>query len=224
MNALTLSRPILAVVTERRLLPTDEILLASVDAAVAGGASIVQLREKGLPFARLVPLARKLRAVTSGRALLVINVVGVEGARLARMVDADGVQLGERALSVGEARHLCGDRMLVGRSVHDVPGALAAAQAGADLLLLGTVFPSSTHPGYPASGVALVQLVATAVGVPVIGIGGVDCGNAGQVIEAGAAGVSVVRAVFGDVDPRGAASRLQQTMEQAYAARLEVGL
>jgi thiamine monophosphate synthase len=106
---------------------------------------------------------------------------------------------------------------LVGRSVHSISAALKAQEDGADFLVLGTVFPSLSHPGGPAGGLKLVEDVTTIVDVPVIGIGGITPENAGQVVSAGAAGVAVIRAILGDPDPEGAARRLRATLDAAGA-------
>ena len=169
---------------------------------------MVQLRERDAPAADLLRMARALREMTEGRALLIVN----DRADVALAAAADGVQLGERSLPVEAARRVCGRNILLGRSVHSRDGARAAEREGADYLVLGTVFASRSHPGGEAGGPGLVREVADAVELPVIAIGGIDASNAGAVIEAGARGVAAIGAILGDTDPEAAARRLAEAI------------
>jgi thiamine-phosphate diphosphorylase len=87
------------------------------------------------------------------------------------------------------------------------------------MLVLGTVFPSASHPGGPTIGLEGVRDVCAAVNVPVIGIGGITAHNAGDVIRAGASGVAVISAIFDAPDPRAAAAELRAAIDDAWAAR-----
>ena len=120
---------------------------------------------------------------------------------------AQAVQLGSGALPVRAVRSLVGDGVAIGVSVHTPDEALAAADAGADYTIAGAVYPSATHPGRPGAGPDLVGACAEA-GVPVVGIGGIDEGNAERVVAAGAVGVAVVRAVWSAPDSVAAAMDL----------------
>ena len=184
-----------------------------VDAAVEGGVGLVQLREKDLPAADLYDLALSLRAITKGRAQLFIN----DRVDVALAAEADGVQLGENALPVDAARRIVGDRLLLGRSVHSVAGAIDAEKSGADLLTLGTIFPTASHPGAYTGGTALIQEVAASINLPFLGIGGIDATNAGHVIAAGANGAAVITAITTAEDPACAASSLLAAMRSATA-------
>ena len=152
---------------------------------------MVQLREKDLSAAELYALALRLRDVVGGRASLFIN----DRIDLALAVEADGVQLGENALPIEAARQVAAGNLLLARSVHSVAGALEAQAKGADLLTLGTVFPTASHPGAYTGGLSLVREVADSVSLPFLGIGGIDASNAGQVIAAGASGAAVITAI-----------------------------
>ena len=229
MSAATSSRPIpvptklpapcVALVTDRRVSGSIDALLAAVEAAVAGGVSLVQMREKDLPDAEQLVLARRLRELTAGRALLFVN----DSVSIAQAAGADGVQLAERSRTVASARDAIGDsQLLVGRSVHDLAGATEAAEQGADLLVVGTVFETATHPGQPAVGTGLVEQIAGAVSLPLLGIGGITAANAADVIAAGATGVAVVSCVLAADDPQEAARALCKSVQQAWAARSRV--
>lgn len=201
-------------VTDRRLCPTARLpeLVAQV---VRHGVDAVQVREKDLPAEELLALARALRTVTRGHALLFVNG-SVEAALAA---GADGVQLGESAEPVAAVRRQAGAALLIGRSVHSVAGAQAAARDGADLLLLGTIYPSRSHPGAAGAGPALVEQVCGAVRLPVLAIGGVDERNAADVIRAGATGVAVISAILAAPDPAGAAAALRHAMDAGAPVR-----
>ena len=217
----TIPEPCVALVTDRRVSGGLDALLAAVEAAVAGGVRLVQMREKDLPDAEQLVLARRLREITAGRALLFVN----DSVSIAQAAGADGVQLAERSRTVASARDAMAvdaqgrGRLLVGRSVHDLAGATEAAEQGADLLVVGAVFESATHPGQPAVGPGLVEQVAGAVSLPVLGIGGITTANAADVITAGAAGVAVVTAVLAADDPQDAARALCDSVQHAWAAR-----
>ena len=123
---------------------------------------MVQLREKDLPGRPLLDLAMKIRQAIEGNALLIVN----ERVDVALLSGADGVHLGEEALSPSEARSLVGDGMIIGRSVHDDEGALKAQQEDADYLIAGSVFPTRSHPGQSPQGLRLVQRLASQAAHP----------------------------------------------------------
>ena len=172
---------------------------------------MAQLRDKNAPPRETLALARRLRDATRGRALLIIN----DRADIAALSDADGVHLGENSIDVASARRLLGDAALIGRSVHSAEGAVRAQDAGADYLILGTIFPTQTHPGGATGGLDLMERVAQSVDIPVLGIGGVEEGNAADIIRAGADGAAVISAVVSAANPAKAAARLIATMRQA---------
>lgn len=209
-----LQRPILCLVTDASVLG-ERPLVEAVDKAVAGGVNLVQLRDRHPPASELLTLACQLRAVTQGRALLFVN----DRIDVALAAEADGVQLPEAGFPVADARRIAGDRLLIGRSVHSLQAAIEASEQGADLVQVGTVFPSQTHPELEASGVGLVTVVASCVSVPVVGIGGITMGNAREVIEAGAAGVTVVRAILASEEPEMAATMLKRVIEAEWRRR-----
>ncbi len=165
---------------------------------------MVQVREKDLGPDELDGLVSKMRAITTGRALLLLN--GDPG--LASRSGCDGVHLPESGAAVADARRAVGQHRLIGRSVHSLDAALAAEGQGADFLLFGTVFASGSHPGGPTAGLSGLENVCRAVQVPVIGIGGITELNADGVVRAGAVGVAVIGAILGSADPEGAARRL----------------
>ena len=178
---------------------------------MAGGVNLVQLREKDLPGGQLLKLAREVRDAAGDSALLLIN----ERVDVAAAMGAAGVQLGEEALPVKEARKILGPDLLIGRSVHSEDGAQLAATEGADFLLVGTIFATSSHPGQEPAGPELIRRIASNCSLPLVGIGGIDESNLGQVMDAGAQGVAVISSILAAPDPEQAARRLSQAMSAA---------
>ena len=208
--------PCVSLITDRAVCGGMERLEWAVEAAVAGGVRLVQLREKDLEAGPLLVLADRLRRVTEGKALFFVN----DRLDVAMACGADGVHLGEASLPVEEAKRLIRERgLLIGRSVHDLAGAAAAAKAGADLLQVGSVFPSASHPGQPPMGVGLFKDVVSGVAVPVLGVGGITADNAKDVIQAGARGVAVIRGILAAPSPYQAAQQLYRAVEEAYLSR-----
>jgi len=206
-----LSLPIVALVTDRNLAGGPDALLDAVAQAVDNGVNLVQMREKDLPDALQLALAQRLREVTKGKALLFVN----DSVSIAEASGADGVQLTENSRSIASAHARMARPLLLGRSVHGVDAAREAAAQGADLLVVGTVYDSPTHPGQPPAGVGLIGWCAQPGGVPVIGIGGITAQNAGAVMQAGASGVAVISAILGSTKPADAAAQLAAAVSTA---------
>ena len=188
--------------------------------AVDGGVGLVQLREKDVPARQLLELAQRLRALTAGRALLFVN----DRVDVALACGADGVQLGEEGLPVEEARRVSGGRLLVGRSVHSVEGAKKAQAEGADVLVVGTIFPTDSHPGAAPSGAGLLERVHRSVRIPFLAIGGVRADNVESVIRAGASGAAVIGSIMRSEDPKQASRELATGMRRAYALVEKTGV
>jgi thiamine-phosphate diphosphorylase len=163
----------------------------------SGPALALHLRIRTMGGRDLFDLAEPVadRAASTGGWCVVNGRVDV-----ALAAGAQAVQLGRGALPVTEVRRVLCGRSAVGASVHSAAEARRRASEGADYVLAGTVFPTATHPGRAGSGPDLVRACASA-GVPVVGIGGIEIGSAASVVEAGAVGIAVVRAVWDTVDP-----------------------
>ena len=173
-------------------------------AAADGRAVAVHLREPNATAAALWRLAVDLRAVIAPPARLIIN----DRADVAVAVGADGVHLGGHGLPVAAARHVVGPRLLLGRSVHSVAEARTAEREGADYALLGTIYPTASHPDVVGAGPVLVRAACAAVCFPVIAVGGIDQTTLGSVLDAGADDVAVLRAVGVAADPGRAVAAL----------------
>jgi thiamine-phosphate diphosphorylase len=198
------------VVTDRALCGGEDALVAAVEAAVSGGADAVQLREKDLPPAEVLALARRLREVTR-EALLVVN----GSLEVAVAAGADGVHLPEGAPTAERPR----PGFLVGRSVHSLEAARRAGAEGVDYLIAGPVYETRSHPGATPAGPALIEDAARAARVPVLAIGGVTAERVEEVVRAGASGVAVISAVFARPAEGGAAAEaLRRALDAAWAA------
>jgi len=186
-------------------------------AAVAGGATALQLRDKESAGRALVGTARRLVALANPAG---VPVVVNDRVDVALAAGADGVHVGEDDLPVADARRLLGPERIVGASAGTVEEARRAEQEGADYLGVGPVFPTATKADAgEAIGLDGLRKIVAAVRVPVVGIGGITVENAAQVVLAGAAGVAVVSAVAGADDMVEATRRLRQAVDLALRAR-----
>ncbi len=191
MNTSGLTRGLYAV-TDSQLLAADRIVKA-VEAALTGGAVMIQYRDKSSTDTQRLSIAASLRDCcrNHGRPLI-IN----DDPELARRLGADGVHLGDDDAPLAEARRLLGPQALIGRSCH---GSLAAAQnaaaEGASYLAFGRFFSSQTKAGAPGADPAVLTQAA-GLGLPRVAIGGVTVDNAPELITAGADLVAVVHGLF----------------------------
>jgi thiamine-phosphate pyrophosphorylase len=185
-------------VTDDAVLGEPAFLRRAVEVLDAGGPAVaLQLRGPRASGRALFALAGALHgpARRAGAMLLVNDRVDV-----ALAAGADGVQLGARGLSSADARRLLGPGRWVGRSLAAAQGAVSEDAAGADFLVLGTVFASASHPGRPGAGLAAVKSAAAGA-LPVIAIGGMTPARAGEVRAAGGHGVAVLSAIWAAKQP-----------------------
>lgn len=203
----TLPFPLLCLVTDRRQVP-EGMLADRVAKAVAGGVGMVQLREKDLPEASLLKLAKEIRASCEGRTLLVVN----SNVKVAIEAHANGIHLPENGVAIAKVRRLVGPGLLIGRSVHGVEAATRAEQEGADYLFVGTMFETASKAGKEPEGPSLLKKVAGAVRIPLLGIGGITARNVDEVMRADADGAAVISAILAAPDPGQAAQDLMMAM------------
>ncbi len=184
-----------------------------VEKAVRGGSTCIQLREKEVSVRKLYNMALALLEITRQRgAALIVN----DRLDVALAAGADGVHLGQDDLPLPAARRIMPEGMVLGVSVDNVQQAQEAEAAGASYLGAGSVFATSTKPdaGSPI-GVEAFAAICRSVRIPVVGIGGINAGNAGEVIKAGGAGVAVISAVVGAEDIKKAAQELSSEVSRA---------
>jgi thiamine-phosphate pyrophosphorylase len=195
-------------------LPTIGELTWTVGEALAGGAQVIQYREKGLPDRELLRRAREIRILTvQARVPLIMN----DRVDLARLASCDGVHVGQDDLTPRDARRVMGPAALIGVSTHDRSQLEAAILAGAGYLGVGPVFPSATKEfSEPElAGLGYVRLAAETTSLPWFAIGGITEDNVDRVLEAGATRVAVSGAVLRSKSPRRAVARLKATLEGA---------
>ncbi|MBM9535836.1 thiamine phosphate synthase [Desulfobulbus alkaliphilus] len=184
-----------------------------VRAAIAGGATCVQLREKNRPIREFIEEARALKTILTGVGIpLIIN----DRVDVALAVNADGVHLGQNDMHIRDARRLAGTSMIIGISVESVHDALHAEAEGADYIGVSPIFVTPTkHDTAPALGLEGLRAIRAAVTLPLVGIGGIHPENTADLIRAGADGVAVVSAIVSAPCPRSAAKALRQQIQSA---------
>lgn len=188
-------------------------LRAKVEAALAGGAVLVQYRNKTADQNLRQHQAATLLALCRGHGVpLVIN----DHLDLVGAIDADGLHLGKDDTVLPEARARLGPSKLLGASCYDrIENAVAAVQAGADYVAFGSFFLSSVKPGAVRAPLTLLGEARRRLGIPVVAIGGITLDNAPQLIAAGADALAVISALFSAPDVRVAAERFSHLFRKA---------
>src|SRR3954454_10842045 len=185
-----------------------EALLRS---AIGGGVDILQIREKELGRAEIERSAATFRRVCDTfSALFIVN----DDPELVRACDADGVHLDQDDGAVAEAREMLGPDAIIGLSPHSEEQIAAAAERPVNYISVGPIWETPTKEGRPAVGLNLIRHGAEHAPHPFFAIGGIDPGNAAEVVEAGAQRLCAVRAIRDAGDPAAAATALRQ----AFAA------
>lgn len=174
-----------------------QTLSEQVEAAIRGGATCVQLREKQLPEAELLDEAREIAALCRryGVPFFVNDNVDV-----AIACGADGVHVGQDDMAASDVRRRVGDRMMIGVSAHSVEEAVTAVKNGADCLGVGAVFATSTKTNVSAMPRETLRAICRAVDVPVVAIGGISRANLPLLAGTGVDGVALVSAIFSAPD------------------------
>lgn len=177
-----------------------------VDAALAGGAKAIQLREKDLSTRDLYELVERLLPIVHGRgACLLIN----DRIDLALALPIDGVHLSRTSLPPAETRALLGPARLIGVSCHSLEEAIEAERGGADFIVFGPLFPTPSKAAYgPPVGLARLREVRRQVRLPIMGIGGITASSMASVMAAQADGAAVISTVMAADDPADAVSAL----------------
>jgi thiamine-phosphate pyrophosphorylase len=179
---------------------------ALLRAALDGGVDIVQLREKDLDREEVERSARTFRRLCDTySALFIVN----DDPWLARTCEADGVHVGQDDASPAEARELLGPEAIVGLSTHTEEQIAASAGQPVDYISVGPIWETPTKAGRPGVGLGLVEHAAAEAPHPFFAIGGIDPGNAAEVVVAGARRLGVVRAIRDAADPAAAAEALR---------------
>ena len=179
--------------------------LKTAEAAIRGGARVIQLREKELPFAEALGLALEMRKLTQERGVaFIVN----DDARLALECGADGLHLGQEDMPLADARALLGGGRMIGISTHSLEEALAAQDGGTDYIGFGPMYRTSTKDSGLPKGPEGLAAIRDRINIPIAAIGGINAGNAGDIIRAGADALAVVTAVTGADDMAAAAAEI----------------
>lgn len=201
-------------VTDRAWAADEEDFFHQIEAAVRGGAAIVQLREKRLEDDAFLAEARRFAALC--RELGAVSIIN-DRPDIALAAGADGVHVGQDDLAAGRARALLGPGKLLGVSAHSRTEALRARAAGADYLGVGAAFATGTKADATPISRETIRAVTAAVDIPAVAIGGVSRENILELRGLGLAGVAVVSGIFGQKHPEAAARELRALAEQLYS-------
>ena len=174
-----------------------QTLYDQVEAALKGGVTCVQLREKELDEAAFLQEARDICALCRRYGVPFLVNDNVE---IAIACGADGIHVGQEDLAAGEVRRRVGENMILGVSVHTVEEACQAVRDGADYLGLGAVFPTSTKTDVEQMPNETLRAICDAVDVPIVAIGGINRGNILKLAGSGVDGVALVSAIFSAED------------------------
>lgn len=196
----------LYLVTDAGLCPRER-LEETVEAALRGGVTMVQLREKELDSRAFYQEALALKRITDAYGVpLIIN----DRLDIMLAVDAAGLHIGQKDLPAPAARRVMGPDKLLGISARTLAEARQAKADGADYLGVGAVFPTATKKDAVWVGRETLREIRTAVEIPVVGIGGIGPGNLAQLYGSGIDGVAVVSAIMASPDPEAAAGTLRE--------------
>lgn len=196
----------LIAITDKKLKPD---VIKSVEDALRGGATSIQLRLKESPTREMVELGLKIRKLTRNYdALYFVD----DRLDVALATDADGVQLGPEDMPIVMARELA-PNLIVGGSVYSLEEALNAEREGAHFLGAGSVFPTPSKGGVRVIGIEGLKKIVESVRIPVVAIGGINKDNAVDVLRAGAVGIAVISAIMGSEDVYKATLELRRIVD-----------
>lgn len=188
-----------------------QTLYEQVEAALKGGVTCVQLREKELDETAFLQEAKELCALCRRYGVPFLVNDNVE---IAIACGADGIHVGQEDLAAGEVRRRVGENMILGVSVHTVEEACQAVRDGADYLGLGAVFPTNTKTDVEQMSNETLRAICDAVDVPIVAIGGINRGNILRLAGSGVDGVALVSAIFSAEDIEGTCRELRALSEK----------
>lgn len=188
-------------------------LCKRVGAAIDGGVTMLQLREKECEGDELFEKARAVKKLCRERG---IPFIIDDDVRLAVCVEADGVHVGQRDISAREARGIIGNEKILGVSVQNVAQALKAESCGADYLGVGAVFPTGSKSDADSVSLETLADICKAVDIPVVAIGGIGLHNIEKLANSGTCGAAVISAIFSAEDIESAARKMRETCEDTF--------
>jgi len=182
-----------------------EKFLKTIEEAIKGGVSVVQIREKTADTLDFYNLALKVKKITTKYNVpLIIN----DRVDVALAIDADGVHVGQSDMPCDVTRKLVGPNKIVGVSAATIDEAKKAEKDGADYIGTGAVFPTSTKDDAPKITKKELKEVVDSINIPVVAIGGITIDNASELIDTGIAGLSVVSAIMSSDEPKKSSEKL----------------
>jgi len=201
-------------ITDEQLIPPGQ-LTRCVGEAIAGGASVIQYRNKqGLAQQRQHEATALVKLCHQHSIPLIIN----DDVALATSTGASGVHLGKSDASIEQARQQLGSQAIIGVSCYNsLERAVAAAEAGADYVAFGRFFTSHSKPGAPPADTSILQQAARQLDLPIVAIGGITPDNGGALLAAGANLLAVIHGVFGQADIQTAAMRYADLFRESDA-------
>lgn len=201
---------LLYAVTDRSWLG-GHTLYQDVEAAIKGGATFIQLREKKLDEEHFLEEAKEIKELCKRyRVPFVIN----DNVDIALAMDADGVHVGQSDMEAGMVREKLGPDKIIGVSAQTVEQAILAEQKGADYLGVGAVFPTGSKDDAVEVSHDTLKAICEAVHIPVIAIGGISTGNVMELSGSGICGIAVISAIFAKPDIETAAKELRKQTEK----------
>lgn len=202
---------LLYAVTDRSWLG-EQTLYEQVEAALKGGVTFVQLREKELDNATFLAEAIEIQELCRKyKVPFVIN----DNVEIARKMNADGVHIGQTDMEAGDVRALLGENKILGVSAQTVEQAILAEQRGADYLGVGAVFHTGSKADADDVSHATLKAICEAVSIPVVAIGGIGKHNVLELSGSGICGIAVISAIFAATDITSATAELKTLIEQA---------
>ncbi|WP_088012402.1 thiamine phosphate synthase [Gottfriedia acidiceleris] len=200
----------LYLVTDRDVLGSRD-LVQSVEEAIKGGTTIVQIREKNCSSLDFYKIAMQVKEVTSKYNVpLIIN----DRLDIALAIKADGLHIGQEDLPLSVARKIVGDDMIIGVSARTLEEAMLAQEQGADYVGIGSVYPTSTKLDAKYLTLDELRSIREAVKIPIVGIGGINEENVSELIETNIDGVAIVSAILGKEDIKLAAEHLSMLVNK----------
>lgn len=192
----------------------EKTLYEQVEAALKGGATCVQLREKDLPEEEFREEAFEIAELCRSYGVpFFVN----DNVDIAIACHADGVHVGQEDMAAAKVRERVGDGMMIGVSAHSVEEALEAVRNGADCLGVGAMFSTSTKTDVDVLPKETLKAICDAVDVPVVAIGGIGKGNMRELAGTGVDGFALVSAIFGAEDIEEACRELRQIAEETVS-------
>lgn len=184
-----------------------------VEAAIKGGATLIQLREKDLPDDEFLDEAIRIGEICRRYQVpLIIN----DNVDVAVRCDADGIHVGQDDMAASDVRAKIGEDKILGVSAHTLEEALLARDAGADYLGLGAVFSTTTKTDVDEMPAEVLREITEGSGLPTVAIGGINLQNMNRLKDSGVDGIAVVSAIFGTPDAEAASRALREEADRLF--------